>query len=235
MGKLYVVGIGPGGLDYMTVKSRDLINSCDVVVGYDRYIEFISPLLLGKEIYSTGMRGEEERCIKAIELSKDRDVVVISTGDPGIYGMAGLLYELGGQNIQVIPGVTASSAAASQVGAPLMHDHCSISLSDLMIPYETIKKRVRLAAEGDFVISLYNPKSTGRVCYLRECIEIIKPYRKASTPIAAVKNALRDGQQVWLYDFNNFSDKYVDMFSIVIVGNSESYIKNGKFITPRGY
>ncbi|GAA0179463.1 precorrin-3B C(17)-methyltransferase [Clostridium sediminicola] len=236
MGKLYVIGIGPGGLDHITVKALNAIKECDVIVGYTKYLEFLEPLIEGKETLSTGMMGEEERCKKALELAKDKIVAVVSTGDAGIYGMAGLILELRkDEEVEIIPGVTASSSAGSVVGAPLMHDNCNISLSDLMTPYEDIKKRVRLAAEGDFIISLYNPKSKKRVTYLREAIDTIKEFRPSNTPVAVVKNALRDGQSVDIFTIDNFDDSIVDMFSIVIVGNSKSYMKDGFFITPRGY
>ena len=182
------------------------------------------------------MMGEVQRCVKALELSKDKTVSIISTGDAGIYGMAGLILELKkDETVEVIPGVTASSAAASILGAPLMHDNCNISLSDLMTPYELIKKRVSLAAEGDFVISLYNPRSKGRPNYLRECIDIIGKYRALSTPVGVVKNALREGEQVNLFTIDSFDEDVVDMFSIVIIGNSHTFIKENKMITPRGY
>lgn len=236
MGKLYVVGIGPGGLEHMSLKAKKCIQESDIIVGYKRYIQFLQPLIKDKEVFSTGMRGEVERCQKALELSKDNVVSIISTGDAGIYGMAGVILQMKtNENVEVIPGITASSAAASVVGAPLMHDNCNISLSDLMTPYDLIKKRVELACKGDFIISLYNPKSKGRVHYLMECIDIIKKYRKADTPIAVVKNALREGEEIHLYTLDNFTDELVDMLSIVIIGNSSSFIKDGLFITPRGY
>lgn len=236
MGKLYVIGIGPGGLDHMTVKAVKAIEESEIIVGYTKYIDMVESLIGNKEVISTGMKGEVERCKKALELSKDKTVSIISTGDAGIYGMAGLILELKkDEEVEVIPGVTASSSAASVLGSPIMHDNCNISLSDLMTPYELIKSRVELAAKGDFIISLYNPRSKGRPHYLRECIDIIKKYRKVNTPIGVVKNALRDGEEVTVTDLENFNDEIVDMFSIVIIGNSQSYIKEGKFITPRGY
>ena len=196
----------------------------------------VKDLIKDKEIFKTGMRGEEERCREALELSKDKKVALISTGDSGIYGMAGLILEMRkDENVEIIPGITASSAAGSVLGAPLMHDNCNISLSDLMTPYEDIKKRVRLAAEGDFVISLYNPKSKGRPHYLRECVDIIKEFRGEETPIAVVRNALREGESKEIFTLKDFNDEVVDMFSIVIIGNSKSYIKDGYFVTPRGY
>lgn len=236
MGKLYVIGIGPGGLEHITLKAARAIEESDIIVGYTKYLEMIKPLLENKEIYSTGMRGEEKRCEEALRLSSNKTVALVSTGDSGIYGMAGLILEMKkDENIEIIPGITASSAAGSVVGAPLMHDNCNISLSDLMTPYEEIKKRVSLASEGDFVISLYNPKSKGRPGYLKECIDIIKGYRADNTPIAVVRNALRSEESSTIFTLENFDDEIVDMFSIVIIGNSKSYVKDGLFITPRGY
>ena len=236
MGKLYVIGIGPGGLDHMTIMAKKAIEESEVIVGYIKYIDMIKPMIEGKEVFSTGMRGEEERCREALRLSKEKVVALISTGDSGIYGMAGLVLELmNDEDVEIIPGLTASSAAGSILGAPLMHDNCNISLSDLMTPYDLIKKRVENAADADFIISLYNPRSKGRPHYLKECIDIIRKYRKADTPIAVVRHALREGQEIKLFTLENFDESIVDMFSIVIVGNTQSYIKKDKFITPRGY
>ncbi|WP_446897494.1 precorrin-3B C(17)-methyltransferase [Clostridium sp. LBM24168] len=236
MGKLYIIGIGPGSIENMTLRAVKAIEESDVIIGYTRYLNMISSLIQGKEVFSTGMKGEIERCRKAIEFSRDKIVSIVSTGDPGVYGMAGLVLELGKcDNIEIIPGVTASLAAASLVGAPLMHDSCSISLSDLMTPYDVIKRRVEFAAKGDFVISLYNPKSKGRPFYLSECLDIIKEYRSSDVPVAIVKNALREGQKIRITELGKFSDEAVDMMSVVIIGNSRSYMKRGRFITPRGY
>lgn len=237
MGKLYVIGIGPGGLEHMTLRTKDAIEESNIIIGYNKYIDMIKPIVEDKELFSTGMRGEESRCRKALELSKENNIVaLISTGDSGIYGMAGLILQMKeDENVEIIPGVTASSAAGSVVGAPLMHDNCNISLSDLMTPYDLIKKRVRNAADADMVISLYNPRSKGRPHYLRDAIEIIKEYRDLNTPVAVVRHALREGQEYKLFTLENFDEEVVDMFSIVIVGNSQSLIKEGKFITPRGY
>ncbi|WP_195999913.1 precorrin-3B C(17)-methyltransferase [Clostridium sp. 1001271B_151109_B4] len=237
MGKLYVIGIGPGGLEHMTLRAKEAIEESNIIVGYNKYIDMIKPLIEDKELFSTGMRGEEARCKKALELSKeDNTVALISTGDSGIYGMAGLILQMQkDENVEIIPGVTASSAAGSVVGAPLMHDNCNISLSDLMTPYDLIKKRVRNAADADMIISLYNPRSKGRPHYLKEAIEIIKEYRDLNTPVAVVRHALRDGQEYKLFNLENFDEEVVDMFSIVIIGNSQSFVKEEKFITPRGY
>lgn len=236
MGKLTVIGIGPGSIENMTLRALKAIENSDIIVGYTKYIDMIKDLVKDKELYSTGMRGEEARCKEALNLAKEKNVALISTGDAGIYGMAGLILELReDEEVEIIPGITASSAAGSIVGAPLMHDNCNISLSDLMTPYEDIKRRVKLAAEGDFIISLYNPKSKGRTEYLRECIDIIKEFREDKTPVAIVKHALRDGQSYKLCTIKEFDDSIVDMMTIVIVGNSKSYYKDGYFITPRGY
>lgn len=236
MGKLYVVGIGPGGKEHMTLRAVEAIKDSNIIVGYNKYIDYIKHLIEGKEVVSTGMKGEEERCRQALELCKNNNVAIISTGEAGIYGMAGLILEMSkDEEIEVIPGITASSAAAAVLGAPLMHDNCNISLSDLLTPYELIKKRVRLAADADFVISLYNPKSFGRPHYLMECINMVKEYRNGSTPVSVVKNALRDKQEIYNFTLDTFDDSVVDMLSIVIIGNSSSYYKDGKFVTPRGY
>lgn len=236
MGKLYVIGIGPGSIENMTLRAKEAIAESNAIVGYTKYVDLIKPLIKDKEIFSTGMKGEEDRCREALKLSKDKIVSIISTGDSGIYGMAGLILELrNDEEVEIIPGITAASSAASVIGAPIMHDNCNISLSDLMTPYELIKKRVELAAEGDFVISLYNPKSKGRPHYLRESIDTIKKYRDGKTPVAVVKHALREGQEVQLFTLDSFDDSKVDMMCIVVIGNSQSYVKAGKFITPRGY
>lgn len=236
MGKLRVIGIGPGSIENMSLRALKAIENSEVIVGYNKYIDMIKDLVENKELYSTGMKGEETRCKEALKLCKDKNVALISTGDAGIYGMAGLILELRtDEEVEIIPGITASSAAGSVIGAPLMHDNCNISLSDLMTPYEDIKKRVKLAAEGDFVISLYNPKSKGRPDYLKECMEIIKEFRADNTPVAVVRHALREGQSYKLYTIKDFDSEAADMMSIVIVGNSKSYYKDGSFITPRGY
>lgn len=236
MGKLRVIGIGPGSIENMSLRALKAIEDSEVIVGYNKYIDMIKELVENKELYSTGMKGEEARCKEALKLCENKNVALISTGDAGIYGMAGLILELRtNEDVEIIPGITASSAAGSILGAPLMHDNCNISLSDLMTPYEDIKKRVKLASEGDFVISLYNPKSKGRPDYLRECMEIIKEFRSDNTPVAVVRHALREGQSYKLFTVKDFDPEVVDMMSIVIVGNSKSYYKDGSFITPRGY
>ncbi len=236
MGKLYVIGIGPGGLDHLSKRALDCIKESDIIVGYNKYIEFLQPLLTNQEIYQTGMTKEIDRCTEALRLSKDHIVSLVSTGDAGVYGMAGLALELRqDQEVEIIPGITAACSAGSVLGAPLMHDHCNISLSDLMTPYSLIQKRVKAAARADFVISFYNPRSKGRPDYLRESIETIKKYRDENTPVGIVRNALRDEQEMTITSLKEFQDENVDMMSIVIVGNSTSFIKDGQIITKRGY
>jgi len=236
LGKLYVIGIGPGGIEHMTLRARNAVLESEVIVGYTRYIKLLESIVGDKEVFSTGMKGERERCKKALELSHGRIVSIVSTGDAGIYGMAGLVMEMRkDEDIEIIPGVTSSTAAASVLGAPIMHDSCCISLSDLMTPYNLIEKRIRLAAEGDFVISLYNPRSKGRPDYLRECIDIIREYRDDSTPVGIVKNALREGQEKFLCTLGTFDEGKVDMLCMVIVGNSNTFLRGDIIITPRGY
>ena len=238
---IYVIGIGPGCRDLMTQEAISAMEDAEVIVGYKTYIKLVEDFIKDKEVVQNGMRKEVDRCQDAIDIAKTgKKVAVISSGDAGIYGMAGLILELITKQeldipVKVVPGVTASIGAAAVLGAPIMHDFCHISLSDLMTPYNLIKKRVRNAADADMIISLYNPRSKGRPHYLREAIEIIKEYRKLSTPVAVVRHALRDGQEYKLFTLENFDEEVVDMFSIVIIGNSQSFIKEGKFITPRGY
>jgi precorrin-3B C17-methyltransferase len=240
MKKMYVIGIGPGNLVEMSIRAADIIKECNVIVGYKTYIDLVAPMIEGKDIIQNGMRSEIERVKLAISAAEDdkNKVAIISSGDSGIYGMAGLAYKLcEGKDIEieVIPGITAASAAASVLGAPLMHDYCSISLSDLLTPYELIEKRVKLAAAGDFVIALYNPRSRGRESYLQNMIDIIKQSRGEDTPVSLVKSALRDGQEVHVSTLGEFDCTLADMRSIVIIGNSNTYVKDGKMITPRGY
>lgn len=245
MPKLFVVGIGPGGLNHMTFEARDAIERAEVVVGYQAYLDFIEPLLAGKEIISSGMTREVERCRKALETAvAGKTVALVSSGDAGIYGMAGLVMELAGgrephdvvPEIVVVPGVSALQAAASVLGAPLMHDFAVISLSDLLTPWDAIERRLALAAAGDFVIALYNPRSKGRVRHLEEAREIILSSRSAGVPVGIVRHACRKGEEKRVTTLGEMLSCPVDMFSLVIVGNSSTYVDDaGRMITPRGY
>lgn len=237
MGKLYVVGIGPGGMEHMTLKALETIKACEVIVGYTFYIELIKDLIQGKRVIKTGMKGEIERCKMAVEeASKGFDTCIISTGDAGLYGMAGPILELAGDiEVEIIPGVTSSFCAAAEVGAPIMHDFCTISLSDLMTPWEVIERRLHMAAQGDFVIALYNPKSKGRAEHIYKAIEILSQYMLPTTPVALVKNAGRKGNSKRILTLGTIDYEFIDMMTVVLIGNSNSYIQNGKIITPRGY
>ncbi|KGF07001.1 cobalt-precorrin-3B C(17)-methyltransferase [Tissierellia bacterium S7-1-4] len=236
---LYIIGIGPGGKDRMTLEAVQKIKESDVIVGYKPYIEYVSEFLTDQETFSTGMTGEIERCKKAIEFAKeDKNVAIISTGDAGLYGMAGPVIELlkdSDVEFEVVPGVSAVFSAAADLGAPLMMDTAIISLSDLLVSYEKIKKRVELAAEADFVISLYNPRSKGRPDYLNEAIQIIKKYRKGTTPVGIVRNSGRDDFSKEIATLDTIDCESVDMKTIVIIGNSTSYIHGDTIITKRGY
>ena len=234
---IYAIGIGPGSRETMTYEAMSAIEKSDVIVGYRTYIDLIKDLINDKEVVSNGMKQEIDRVKKAVEISKaGNTVAVISSGDAGVYGMAGLVLELSeGEEVKVISGVTASTAAAAVLGAPLMHDFCHISLSDLLTPLDLIYKRVDLASEGDFVICLYNPKSKGRPDYLKNAFEIMKKYKANSTPVGIVKNAERENQEVRICTIDTMDYESVDMLSIVIVGNSSTYVKDNKIITKRGY
>ncbi len=198
MTKLYVIGIGPGGREHMTFKAVEVIKKCDVIVGYTPYIRYLGDLTDGKEVFSTGMKGEIERCKAAIDLVRQgKDTGIISTGDAGLYGMAGPILELAKDiEVEVIPGVTAAFSAASELGAPIMHDYASISLSDLLTPWEVIENRLDKVAEADFVISIYNPRSKGRKDHLKRAIEIISKYRLGNTPVGIVKNSGRENTEI---------------------------------------
>lgn len=238
-GKVFVVGIGPGDLRYLTPVAREAISSSSVILGYELYVDLISPLIKRQRVFVSGMTKEIERCKDAIELAKKGEIVsLISSGDPGIYGMAGLILELnqGHQvEIEIVPGISALNAAASLVGAPLMNDFAVLSLSDLLTPWEVIEKRIGCAAQGDFVIVLYNPKSRKRVEQIIKAREIIERHRSGDTPVAIVTNGFREGERVVITDLHNFTEEDISMLSIVIIGNSQTVRHGNKLITPRGY
>ena len=237
MAKLYVIGIGPGGRENMTLKAIDRIEKSEVIVGYKPYIEYIKDLVVDKETFSTGMRGEIERCKYAIEKVKEgKDTAIISTGDAGLYGMAGPILELGREiDVEIVPGVTAAFSAASELGSPIMHDYASISLSDLLTPWEVILKRVEMASQGDFVITIYNPKSKGRPDHLAKAMDIIRKRRKEDTPVGIVRNSGRDNRNIILTTIKDMDYEDVDMLSVLIIGNTNTYVENNRMITPRGY
>lgn len=239
-----MVGIGPGDLAHMSGKGHLAIREAEVIVGYNTYLELIRDILSPQqEIITSGMMQELERGTAAVRRAAEgRRVAVVSSGDAGVYGMAGvvleLIYKLQLQekiDCEVVPGISAVQAAAAALGAPLMHDFAVISLSDLLTPWEKIKERVAHAAQGDFVIALYNPKSVKRTWQIEEVREILLAYRSADIPVGIVRNAARAGEQVLISTIDDFTRQPIDMFSLVIVGNTQTYVVDGKMITPRGY
>lgn len=241
MGKLYAVGFGPGGYEHMTTKAIEAIKNADIVTGYTTYVEMLKKFFPDKEYLATPMTKEMDRCRMAIDLaSEGKTVAMVSSGDSGIYGMAGILLEIANEKnadveIETVPGVTAASAAASVLGAPLMHDFAIISLSDLMTPFNLIMRRIECAGQGDFIVCLYNPKSKKRADYVEKAADILMIYREADTPVGVVRNAGREDESSYITTLGELKNAPIDMFSIVIIGNSNTYVKNGKMITPRGY
>ena len=238
---IYVIGIGPGCKNLMTMEAINAIESAEVIVGYKTYIDLVKEFIEDKEVVQNGMRKEIERCKQALEIAKTgKKVAVISSGDAGIYGMAGLILELTAKEdldikVKVVPGVTASIGAAAVLGAPIMHDFCHISLSDLMTPWEVIEKRLRLAAEADFVICLYNPRSKGRSEHLSKAFEIMGEFKDGSTPVGIVKDVGREKEEKFICTFEAMDFERVDMTTMVIIGNKATYIHDDLIITPRGY
>ncbi|RJQ29441.1 MAG: precorrin-3B C(17)-methyltransferase [Peptococcaceae bacterium] len=242
-GKLAVIGTGPGNLEHLSRRALQALAEAEVVVGYKTYIGLIAPLLNDKEVVSTGMTREIERCKLAIDRARQgENVALVSSGDPGVYGMAGPALELLAREdalaeieVEIIPGITSATAAAARVGAPLMHDFVVISLSDLLTPWEIIEKRLDLAARGDFVTVLYNPASQKRIRQVQVAREILLAYKGPQTPVGIVRNAGREEEEIILTDLDKMLEYRVDMFTVVIIGNSRTYRAGNYLITPRGY
>ena len=244
-GKIYLVGFGPGSREHMTQRALDAISESDVVIGYSTYIQLVKDLLTGKQIVRKGMTEEIDRCIEAYEQAKQgKTVALVSSGDIGIYGMAGPTYEVLLQSgwtpqsdisVEVVPGSTALSACAALVGAPLTHDFCSISLSDLLTPWPTIARRLESAGKGDFVVALYNPRSGRRTGQIIEAQKILLRYRSPQTPVAIVKSAYRRKQKIEQTTLDKMSECDIGMLSTVLIGNSTTFVQNDLMITPRGY
>ncbi|EHD22385.1 MULTISPECIES: precorrin-3B C(17)-methyltransferase [Brenneria] len=238
---LTVIGIGPGSEAMMTQEAIAAIQQAEIVVGYKTYTHLVKRLTGDKQVIKTGMCKEIERCQTAIDLAlSGRNVALISSGDAGIYGMAGLVLELVGQQrldleVRLVAGITASIAAASLLGAPLMHDFCHISLSDLLTPWPVIEKRIVAAAQADFVICFYNPRSRGREGHLARAFALMAPWTAVQTPVGVVKAAGRKKEEKWITTFGAMDFTPVDMTSLVIVGNKTTYCRDGLMITPRGY
>ena len=242
MGKIIVAGIGPGSQEDITPAVLDAVREADAIVGYKYYFQFIEPFVKeGCECIDTGMKKERERALQAFELAEqDKNVVVISSGDAGLYGMAPLIYEMKQERhsdieIYTLPGISAFQKAASLLGAPIGHDVCLISLSDLMTPWEVIERRIKAAAMGDFVTAIYNPKSHGRYWQLYRLQELFLEERSKETPVGYVRQAGREEQEIKVTTLGAFDPEDVDMFTVILIGNSQSYIVDGKMITPRGY
>ena len=242
MGKIIVAGIGPGSKEDVTPAVIEAVREADAIVGYMYYFQFIESYVKdGGECIDTGMKKERERAEQAFLLAEQgKTVVVISSGDAGLYGMAPLIYEMKMKQssdieIEVLPGISAFQKAASLLGAPIGHDVCLISLSDLMTPWEVIERRIKAAAVGDFVTVVYNPKSHGRYWQIYRLQELFLKYRSAETPVGYVRQAGREEQEIKVTTLEKFDPEEVDMFTIVLIGNSQSYLADGKFITPRGY
>ena len=242
MGKIIVAGIGPGSKEDITPAVLEAVREADVIVGYKYYFQFIESYVKpGCECIDTGMKKERERAEQAFLLAeKDKTVIVISSGDAGIYGMAPLIYEMRQERqsdieVETLPGISAFQKAASLLGAPIGHDFCIISLSDLMTPWEVIERRIKSAATGDFVTAIYNPKSHGRYWQLYRLVELFLQERSAETPVGYVRQAGREEQEIKVTTLGAFDPEDVDMFTVVLIGNSQTYIADGKMITPRGY
>jgi cobalt-precorrin 5A hydrolase / precorrin-3B C17-methyltransferase len=244
-GKLLLIGTGPGSLDQMTPAAQSAIAIADVVIGYTLYMELISPLFHpGQIIESLPITQERQRAKRAIDLANwGLTVAVISSGDCGIYGMAGLVLEelsLQGWDgkipgVQVFPGITALQSAASRVGAPLMHDFCAISLSDLLTPWEVIEKRLKAAAMADFVIALYNPRSQNRIQQLVQAQQIFLQHRDGNTPVAIARSVYRENEEIMVSTLDKLLDLPIDMLTVVIIGNQSTRNHADWMITPRGY
>lgn len=239
-GKIYVVGIGPGAPEMMTYQADEALKASDIIVGYKAYTELVKDRYPGKEIFENGMRGEIERCEKCVEYALEgKCVSLICSGDAGVYGMASPLLETaeraGFENVSIIPGVTAALSGAAMLGAPLGHDFCVISLSDLLTPWELIEKRLLCAAEGDLCISIYNPASHKRKDYLKKACEILMRILPQDRACGYVRNIGREGSMKKICTLAELANEEVDMFVTAFIGNSQTKIVDGQLITPRGY
>ncbi len=240
MGRVVVAGIGPGDRQDMTGRCLDALAGADILCGYDRYVELVRPLFPGKPVIATGMKREVERCRRALEAAASgKTVAMICGGDPGVYGMAGLIYQLSIEyppvEIDVVPGVSAAMAGAAVLGAPLMHDFAVVSLSDLLTPWERIAGRLRGAAAAGFIICLYNPASRRRRDTLARACDILLEHRGPDTVCGWTRNVGRDGQASGILTLGELRDWRADMFATLFVGSDETRTVNGKMVTPRGY
>lgn len=240
MNKLYVVGIGPGGYEDMTLRAIRVLESCEVIVGYTVYVDLVKEHFAEKEFLATPMRREVERCRLALQhAAEGKTTAMICSGDAGVYGMSGPVLEIGmaypGVEVEIIPGVTAALSGGAVLGAPLMHDFAVISLSDLMTPWETIAGRLRAASRADMAVCLYNPSSRKRADYLKRACEIMLEYKREDTVCGTVAQIGREGETMAVYTLAELKEVQTDMFTTVFIGNSVTKIINGRMVTPRGY
>ena len=240
MAKVYVVGLGPGADQQMTREAHAVIERCPVIVGYTVYVDLVKEQYPEKVFLTTPMTHEVKRCQMALEEAQNgRDTAMICSGDAGVYGMVGLMYETGKEypdvDIKIVPGITAANGGAAVLGAPLMHDFAVISLSDLLTPWEKIERRIKAAAMADFVICLYNPSSKKRRDYLKKACEMMLEYKSPDTICGTVRNIGRDGEKSHIMTLGQLKDTEVDMFTTVFIGNEQTMEINGKMVTPRGY
>lgn len=240
IGKVYVIGLGPGAEKEMTYQASTALEKSEVIIGYTVYTGLIRERFPNKKYLSTPMRQEVVRCEMAMdEAMKGRTVAMVCSGDAGIYGMAGLLYEMGQGypevELEVVPGITAANGGAAVLGAPLIHDFCLISLSDLLTPWEKIEARLLGASQADFVICLYNPSSKKRHDYLQKACDLMMQYKSPETVCGTVCNIGREGEEYQVMTLKELRDTQVDMFTTVFIGNSQTKEINGKMVTPRGY
>ena len=246
-GKLYVVGVGPGHHDHMTFRAKQVIEESQIIVGYETYVSLVEDLINGKEVYRYPMTQEVDRANQAIDFAEKGGIVsLVSSGDPGIYGMVGLIYEIlaekgwkkgTGIDVECVPGVSSLNSCSALIGSPLMTDFAVVSMSDLLVPWEIIVKRVEAAALGDFVTVVYNPSSKKRIHQLKDARDIFLKHRNPETPVAIVKGAFRDSQSIVLTNLEKMLD-YPDMMGMIttiIIGNSSSYNYDDMMINPRGY
>ena len=240
MSIMYVVGIGPGAWEKMTIEAAEALKNSDTIIGYTVYIDLVKEHLEGKEFLSTPMRKEVDRCVMAFEeAAKGKTVSMICSGDAGVYGMAGLMYEVGEKfpdiELKIIPGVSAALGGGAVLGAPLIHDFCLISLSDLLTPWEKIEKRLLAAAEADFCVVLYNPSSHKRKDYLQRACDLMLKYKSPETVCGTVENIGREGESYSVMTLSELRDTEVNMFTTVFIGNSQTRELDGHMVTPRGY
>ena len=240
MNKIYVVGIGPGGCDQMTGIAMNALKDSDTIIGYTVYVDLVKDTFPDKEYLTTPMKKEVDRCVLAFEEAmKGKRVSMICSGDAGVYGMAGIMYQVAAEypelEVEVVPGITAACSGAAVLGAPLISDFVLISLSDLLTPWEKIERRLDMASKADFVVCLYNPSSFKRHDYLQKACDIMLRNQRSNVPAGIVRNIGRDGEEYEIMTLAELRDAQVDMFSTVIIGNSQTEVINNKMVTPRGY